>query len=178
MANEKITIISEEIFNLGEYELVKIADENGMVTAVFKNCPFRSRFGKNNNFAESDILKKLTEEILPYIEDAVGAENVLEFETDLFSHDGSSEYGTLKSKISIPTYDCYRNNRELFEKYKPNMYWWLATPNGTISYGDDTWVRCVSVRGGVGNHSIGINTIGIRPFLVFSSDIFASENNT
>lgn len=172
MAKEKLTIIDEEIFKIGKYELIKVADENGIVKAVFKDCPFKSDFGKNNNFANSYILKNLTEEILPYIENIVGAENVLEFETDLLSLDGSRAYGTVRSKISIPTFDIYRENRPVFEKYKPDCYWWLATPDSTSEYGDRVWGRCVSPRGYF-NINFCINFIyGVRPFLHFSSTIF------
>lgn len=172
MAKGKMTIINEEIFKIGKYELIKLTDENGMVTAVFKSCPFKMQFGKNNNFAESDILKRLTEEILPYIEDIVGVENVLEFETDLFSLDGSREYGSVKSRISIPTFDLYRNNREIFEKYKLDCYWWLATPDGTAKYGDTYWIRCVSPRGRFDNYGYYGDCSGVRPVLIFKSTIF------
>lgn len=172
MAKGKLTIIDEELFKIGKYEFIKISDENGVVKAVFKKCPFNAAFGENNNFAESDILKKLTEEILPYIENIVGAENVLEFETDLFSLDGSREYGTVNSKISIPTFDFYRNNREVFEKYKLDCYWWLATPDSTTKYGDSYWVRCVSPRGDVYVNDFSYYDDGVRPFLHFSSTIF------
>lgn len=174
MAKGKLTIINEELFKIGKYKIIKVTEENGVVSAVFKNCPFKAAFGNNNNFAESDILKKLTEEILPYIENIVGAENVLEFETDLFSFDGSREYGSVKSKISIPTFDFYRNNREIFEKYKPDCYWWLATPDGTTKYGDSYWVRCVSRRGDFFINGYGNGRCGVRPFLHFASSIFAS----
>ncbi len=173
MAKGKIEIINEELFKIGKYELIKIKDADGVVMAVFKNCPFSSVMGKNNNFAESDILKKLTETILPYIENIVGSDNVLEFETDLFSLDGSREYGTVKSKISIPTFDFYRNNREIFEKYKLNGYWWLATPDSTAMYGDSCWGRCVSPRGYFNYYGSNIDC-GVRPFLHFSSSIFDS----
>lgn len=172
MAKGKLTIISDELFKVGKYELVKIKEADGQVLAVFKSCPFRSAFGKNNNFAESNILKKLTEEILPYIEDIVGSENVLEFETDLFSLDGSRTYGTVRSRISIPTFDIYRENRPVFEKYKPDCYWWLATPDSTSEYGDSVWGRCVSPRGVFGNNGYSNYYVGVRPFLHFSSTIF------
>lgn len=174
MPKGKLTIINEERFKIGKYELIKVTDENGFVKAVFKSCPFKMAFGSNNNFAESDILNKLTEEILPYIEDIVGAENVLEFETDLFSLNGSREYGTIKSKISIPTFDFYRNNREIFEKYKLGCYWWLSTPDSTTKYGDSYWVRCVSPLGSIVSSIYYYSNDGVRPFLHFASSIFDS----
>ncbi len=172
MSKAKLKIINEELFKIGKYELIKFTDENGEVTAVFKNCPFSSRFGNNNDLAQSDVLKRLREEILPYIENIVGADNVLEFETDLLSLDGSCKHGVLKSKISIPTFDFYRYNRSLFEKYKPDKYWWLATPDTTSEYCNDLWVRCVSPRGYVSFSIYYDGGSGVRPVLHFASSIF------
>ena len=143
MKNTKTIILDDvqdrETFRIGRFELIKFAMPDGMVTAVFKDCPFTSRFGANNNLKESDILKKLTSELLPEIEAIVGAENVLEFETDLLSLDGSKKHGVMTSKISLPTFDFYRTNRETFEKYKLDEWWWLATPDSTSEYYNDKW---------------------------------------
>ena len=175
MSKAKLKIINEELFKIGKYELIKFTDENGEVTAVFKNCPFSSRFGNNNDLAQSDVLKRLREEILPYIENIVGADNVLEFETDLLSLDGSRKHGLLKSKISVPTLDFYRYNRSLFEKYKLDEWWWLATPDTTSEYYNDFWARCVSPRGNIGNYGCSIDYDGVRPVLHFASSIFVSS---
>ena len=132
------------------------------------------RFGDNNDFSKSDILKKLNEEFLPEIENIVGAENVLEFESDLTSLDGSKKHGTIKSKVSLPTFDFYRNNRATFAKYKLGGWWWLATPHTTSEYVDDWWVSCVSPRGCIISNGYGYYINGVRPFLTFVSTIFDS----
>ena len=125
-----------------------------------------------NDFSKSSLLKYLKENILPKIEAAVGAENVLEFETDLCSLDGHRKYGVMKSKIGLPTFDFYRENREAFDKHHLNDWWWLSTPNGEKYY-----VVSVAPSGVVSYcDSFGryIN-IGVRPFLLFSSSIFVSR---
>ena len=100
--NEKTVKLDEvkngEIFKIGRFEFIKFSDEDGKVIAVSKDCLFRSRFGNDNNLATSDILKRLNRDILPEIEEVVGAENILEFETDLLSLDGSDKHGKLISK--------------------------------------------------------------------------------
>ena len=131
---KKIEVINEELFKIGEYEFIKLADENGNIVGVLKDSLGDMRFGANNDFSNSDILEKLNEEFLPEIESILGAENVLEFETDLTSLDGSKEHGTMKSKVSIPTFDFYRKNRAMFAKYKLDDWWWLATPHSTSAY--------------------------------------------
>lgn len=177
MSEVRTTILSDvpvgEIFKIGNYEFIKFSEENGVVVAVCKESLFDSTFGKNNNFAESTVLKKLKEDILPEIESTVGADNVLEFETDLLSLDGSAKHGVVKSKVSIPTFDFYRKNRAVFEKYKLDKWWWLATPDSTSEYNSDNWIVCVSPSGSFINYDFNIS-YGVRPFWNFVSSISVS----
>lgn len=162
-----------ETFKIGRFEFIKFVDENGKVTAVSKDCIYKSKFGANNDFFKSNILEGLLKDILPKIESEVGEDNILEFETDLLSLDGSSKHGSVNSKISIPTFDFYRKHRSLFEKYKLDEWWWLATPDSTSEYYNDNWVVCVSPCGYVdGNGYDGSD--GVRPVLIFLSSIFVS----
>ena len=171
---EKIKVNADGTFTIGEYEFIKFGEENGRVIAVCKDTVFNSRFGDNNDLRERDIMKKLTEKVLPEIEAIVGAENVLEFETDLLSLDGSAKYGVMKSKISLPTVDFYRKNRPMFEKHKIDKYWWLATPDSTDEWNTSDFCVCVSPPGYLYyNCNCSLN-IGVRPFLIFVSSIFVS----
>ena len=170
----KITVNADGSFNIGNYRFDKFSEENGRVIAVCKDNLFNSRFGNNNDFRQSDILKKLTEDVLPEIESIIGAENVLEFETDLLSLDGSAKYGTMKSKISIPTFDFYRLNRKFFEEHKADYWWWLATPDSTDEYNTADWCTCVAPSGRIGGNYCGCSSNGVRPFFNFVSTIFVS----
>ena len=167
-------ILVGKAFKVGRFEFIKFADENGVVTAVSRACLFNSAFGSNNNFTNSDILKKLTDKILSEIERIVGDENVLEFKTDLLSLDGSSKHGTVTSKISIPTFDFYRQNRAVFEKHKVDEWWWLATPDSTSEYTNDKWCVCVGPSGDIGSDYFYYGGDGVRPILNFVSSIFVS----
>lgn len=170
----RIEIINDEIFKIGKYEFIKFVDGNGNIIGVLKDNLGDMRFGGTNDFSKSDILKKLNKEFLPEIEEIVGAENVLEFETDLTSLDGSKKHGIMKSKVSLPTFDFYRNNRAIFAKYKLNDWWWLATPHTTSEYIDNWWVSCVSPLGRIYGGNCGYHYFGVRPFLTFVSSIFDS----
>lgn len=177
MAEIRTTILSEisngATFKIGNREFIKFSEENGVVTAVSKDCIYDSTFGPNNNFAESSILRDLEEGILSEIEAIAGADNVLEFETDLLSLDGSAKHGVMKSRVSIPTFDFYRKNRAVFEKYKLDKWWWLATPDSTSEYNSDNWIVCVSPSGGI--YSVNCNDyLGVRPFWNFVSSISVS----
>lgn len=162
-----------ELFKIGGTEFIKISSDDNKTVAVAKDCAFRSTYGNNNNFAESKILQRLNEEVLPVIEDEIGKENILEFETDLTSLDGLKTYGSMTSRISIPTFDMYRNNVDIFDKHKIGSWWWLATPDTTPEHYNDYWGRCVSPDGCIsGNYYV--SSSGVRPVLTFVSDISVS----
>ena len=161
-------------FTIAGIEFIRFPEVNGMVPIVAKDFVFTKGFDDDtNNFAASSLLEKLQKEILPKIEDAVGAENVLEFETDLTSLDGLKEYERLKSKISLPTFDFYRENVEIFDKYNPGKWWWLATPWSTPIHGYSSSVCCVVGDGTVGSGGCCCDG-GVRPVLFLKSLIFAS----
>jgi hypothetical protein len=158
-----------DTFHIGEFEFIKFADSNGQTTAVMKDSIFESKFDDStNNFAKSSLYKRLVKEVLPKIEKIVGAENIVEFETDLFTADGLDIYGTMKSKISLPTFDFYRRNRAIFDKYPMEDWWWTSTANGNQHY-----AFCVSPHGFIIYFYFN-NSNSVRPFLIFDSNIFVS----
>ena len=175
---EKVKKLSEVefggVFGIGEHKFIKFEEKDGAVTAVSLDVLFRSTFGKNNDLRTSNVLEKLKADVLPKIEAAIGAENVLEFDTDLTSLDGSKKYGVMRSKVSLPTFDFYRANRAVFEKYKPDLWWWLATPDSTDEYNNADWCVCVSPSGGVSNGNVCNDYYGVRPFWSFVSSISVS----
>lgn len=163
-----------ETFKVADIEFIKFGEENGSVIAVAKNCIFDSKFGDNNNLTESKILSKLEKEFLPKIIDEIGEDNLLEFETDLRTLDGLKPYENMMSKVSLPTLDFYRQNVEIFDKYKCDEWWWLATPESAQPHDNPYWIVCVSPSGSVINGDSNDNDGGVRPFLHFVSSIFVS----
>ena len=160
-----------ESFKVADIEFIKTGEENGQVTAVAKNSLFDMRFGDNNNFAESYIKKKLETEILPRIEKAVGAENIIEHEVDLLSLDGDDKWGKTKCRISILTFDFYRRNVKIFDKHPIDDWWWLATPDTTAKHYNDNWVVCVSPLGYIHYGNGCYFNFGVRQFIIFVSSI-------
>ena len=166
-------VANGELFEVAGIEFIKFADENGQTVAVAKDTLFDSCFGDNNNFATSDVKRKLEEKILSKIEKAIGAENIIEHEVDLLSLDGDDKWGKIKCNISIPTFDFYRANVKIFDKYTPNQWWWLATPDTTRAHYNDDWVRCVAPAGNFYDYGY-YDFRGVRPFLIFNSSISVS----
>ena len=163
-----------QTFEVAGIEFIKFPSVDGKTPVVAKDILFRSEFGDNNNLIESKVLERLETEILPKIIAEVGAENVCTFETDLTTLDGLKPYGIMESRISLPTFDFYRANVEVFDKHPVKNWWWLATPDSAKPHYDPVWTVCVSPSGGIyGGYYSG--DYGVRPILIFESSIFESS---
>ena len=168
------TIENGKTFKIGDVEFIKFSDIDGVTTAVAKDIVFKSRFGDDNNFGTSDVLKRLNNEFLPQIAGFVGEDNICDIETDLTTLDGLKPYGTLTSKVTLPTFDFYRENVEIFDKYKLRCWWWLATPESAAPHDSPNWIVSVSPSGYVYGNDDNDGDYGVRPFLRFVSSIFVS----
>ena len=126
----------------------------------------------SNDWKESSLRKYLNEDFYSKLAAAVGEENIIPFERDLLSLDGLKEYGTCEDKVSLISFDEYRKYRALLPR-EGNWYWTL-TPDSTKENGDDYWVAVVSPSGVV-RLDYYDRSIGVRPFCIFSSSIFESE---
>lgn len=161
-------------FEVAGIEFIKFSAEDGKVPAVAKDILFVSRFGSNNDFRQSDVLKKLEAEVLPKIIEAVGEDKLHAIHTDLTALDGLQPYGMMESLISLPTLDFYRKHVEIFDKYKVKNWWWLATPESVKPHYDPWWTLCVTPSGSV-NIDDCDSDYGVRPFCIFDASIFGSS---
>ena len=169
------TVKDGEVFSVGGVEFIKFPEVNGTVPAVAKNIVFNSRFGDSNDLRSSDVLKKLMDDFLPKIIDAVGVENLCTIKTDLTTLDGLKPCGVMASLVSLPTFDFYRANVEIFDKHNPGRWWWLATPESAPPHESPDWVSCVAPSGDINCGYYGSGYHGVRPFLSFNSSIFESS---
>ena len=174
----KNVILSEikegKTFKIGDMEFIKFFDENGETVAVTKDLIFSSFFGSNNDLRSSDILKRLNEEFLPKLSELIGEENICTTKTDLTTLDGLKTYADMESKVSLPTLDFYRENVAVFDKYKVNDWWWLATPESAQPHSEPNWILCVAPSGYVNFSNDYFNGGGVCPFLRFVSSISVS----
>jgi hypothetical protein len=161
------------IFKIGTTDYIKFPSVNSQTPIVARDILFTSTFGTDNDFRNSKILKKLQEEYLPEVIEAVGAENVCSFKTDLTTLDGLKPYEDLESRVSLPTFDFYRANVKTFDRYPVGEWWWLATPDTAQPHYDPIWGVCVSPSGSVISDYY-FNRSGVRPFYILNSSIFGS----
>ncbi len=152
------------------WKIIDITDTGYVCLAdSIDNMEFDS---KSSDWKTSELRKYLNEEFLKMVEAEIGAGNLVEFERNLLSLDGQTEYGLCTDKVSLLTVDEYRKYR----KYIPNAnkWWWLITPCSTPCNDYSGSVAVVAPSGYVGN-SFCDGSGGVRPFCIFSSSIFESE---
>lgn len=102
----------------------------------------------SNNWIESDLRKELNDSFLKKITEELGEDAVVEFDRDLLSLDGQTEYGHCEDKISLLTVDEYRKYRKLLPN--TNGWWWLITPWSTPANGYISTLTVDSPSGGIG----------------------------
>ena len=125
----------------------------------------------SSNWISSDLRNELNTVFLKKITDELGEDAVSEFDRDLISLDGQTEYGTCKDKMSLLTVDEYRKYRKFLPN--ANKWWWLITPWSTPKNGCSASLSVVSPSGFIyGNDYDGDD--GVRPVCIFSSSIFES----
>lgn len=130
--------------------------------------------GSCNNWKCSDLRKELNTDLKDKIEDELGKGALVGFERDLLSMDGQTEYGTCKDLVSLISVDEYRKYRKFLPS--TDRYWWTITPDSTPCNNDSTCLRVVSPVGSFLSNYYYLS-FGVRPFCIFSSSIFESEED-
>ena len=126
----------------------------------------------SNDWKSSGLREYLNGDFLKKISDEVGEENIVKFERDLLSLDGQTEYEKCEDSVSLLTVDEYRKYRSLI----PNEgnWWWLITSWSTPCNDYEYPVTVVASSGDFDNWLCNYDG-GVRPFCIFSSSIFESE---
>lgn len=162
-----------ETFKVGEHEFFVLEHLCDETAVMMKELLYTSeKFGTNNNYEGSHV-DELCSELGCKIEKIVGEDNLVMHEVDLTSDDGLEDYGTIKRKMSLITANDYRKWVKVLDKHKLGKWWWLSTAYSTPTHDDDSWVKCVSPDGNIYDDFYDFN-IGVRPVLVFVSDILVS----
>ena len=164
-----------EVVRIGEYEFIVLEQMGEKTAVILKNLLVKEMtFGSNNRYNGSNVDKSCCE-FAPLIEAIVGDENLMDHTVDLTADDGLKDYGAIIRRVSSLTAEQYRKYVEILDKYKPDAWWWLATPFSTKSHDNDLWVKCVSPSGYLGNDRYNNYDGGVRPFCILESTIFASR---
>lgn len=132
-----------------------------------------SRFGENNNYAESELRRRTAAWLDDLLDHGVDPDLIRSRTIDLTTLDGHGEYGTLEVKAAPLTLDEARK----YAKVTPNCddACWLATGWGGPEYFGATGALLVYTNGYWSNYHCSVS-YGIRPALVISSFLLPSEN--
>lgn len=128
---------------------------------------------ESSDWRNSTLRKYLNSEFLEMLAGEIGKENIILFERDLLSLDGQTEYETCTDAVSLLTVDEYRKYRGLIPN--ADYWWWLVTPWSTPCNDYTTLVTVVSPSGRI-HRGCYVSRNGVRPFCIFSSAIFESED--
>jgi len=166
-----------ETFKIGKYEFV-VLEQMGTETAVIlkKLMEEEMTFGRSNHYKGSNVDEACCK-FESLITEIVGDGNLVDHVVDLTSDDGLKDYGTITRRVSSLTAEQYRKYVEILDKYKPESWWWLATPFSTKRHDNDRWTKCVSPSGFLRIVNCSYDVIGVRPFCIFKSSIFVSFEN-
>ena len=123
---------------------------------------FESAFGGNNNFAESELRKKLNGEYLDeWVKDGADRESFVLMQVDLTTNDGLKDYSSCKCFLAPRTCDQHRKYRYLIPNPKRNWEW-TATAYSTKANGYSLTVYQVTSAGALDISYFGV-VYGVRP---------------
>lgn len=131
------------------------------------------KFGDSTNYINSNVQKRLNDEVLPVIENAVGKDNIIQERIRLTAIDGINNHGSVDCKVRLLTFDEFRSKSIFTRNEDLNGWWWLMNPWSDNSVNDIT-VTVVSPRGSIFNFNRD-SYRGVRPFVSLSSSIFVSK---
>ena len=165
-----------EVVKIGGYELMVLEQMEGITALICKDLiGSDSQFGESNNY-DGSYVDEICNSLSGAIADFVGEDNIVPHVVDLTSDDGLKDYGTVERRCSLLTADLYRRYVEILDKFKPDRWWWLATPFSTKRHYNDSWVKCVSPSGYIrNNYCVNDYGHGVRPFCILKSTIFVSK---
>ena len=148
---------------IGGYELIVLEQSGDTTALICKDFIKKCTFGDSNNYDGSKV-DKLCNQFATNLAKIVGENNVIQHTVDLTADDGLKDYGSVKRFASLLTTARYRRYVYTLDKFKPDSWWWLATPYSTPTHGYESPVKCVSPSGIVDYGNYFYNDDGVRPY--------------
>ena len=131
---------------------------------------FESKFGETNNFAESELRKKLNVEYLDeWVKDGADRVSFVLMQVDLTANDGLKDYGTCECFLAPRTCDQHRKYRYLIPNPK-NIWEWTATAYSTKANGYSLTVYQVASAGVLISNGFVYSASGVRPLFKLNPD--------
>ena len=169
------TLDAGTVFKIAEHEFIVLEQQDGQTAVISKSFMAEDIvFGESKDYNTSNIKRVIEGDIQPVIENAVGAENVVEHEVDLTSIDMQNEYESCRCKVRPITFDEARRYNDFLVDKDLDDWWWTCTPWSTEERGW-RWTMAVVSPSGVIYYSYYFSYFGVRPFCILKSNIFVSK---
>lgn len=170
--------IQGERFVYGKKNCMVLEHMNDGTLCMVLDEDFESKFGETNNFAESELRKKLNGEYLDeWVTNGADRASFVLMQVDLTANDGLKDYGTCECFLAPRTCDQHRKYRYLIPNPKGNWEW-TATAYSTKANGYSLTAYQVTVAGGLSiNYSVNV-AYGVRPLFKLNPDaVIVPESN-
>ena len=165
--------VAGDTVKIGKHEMIVLEQfADGTTALLRKDALKQMAFGKDNNYNGSDA-DKVCNAFAEELAGIVGEENIVLHEVDLTADDGLKGYGKIQRKASLRTSNMQRKYVEILDKYRLDIWEWLATAFSIPPHDEDNWVKCVSPSGFIDNYFY-YRDHGVRPFCILKSNIFVS----
>ena len=174
MSVKRADVAVGDTIKIGNYELIILEQSGGTTAVICKDFIETCVFGDSNNYDGSKV-DKICNQFAADLTKIVGEYNVILHTVDLTADDGLKDYGYVKRHASLLTAERYRRYVYTLDKFKPDAWWWLATPYSTPTHDHTSWVKCVSPSGDINIGRCIYFGIGVRPFCILNSNIFVSK---
>ena len=153
---------------IGEREYIVIGHGKETTAIITKNPTKSMAFGKDGDYAKSDVRAYCNSEFYNELCKAVGKYNIIPHAVDLVADDGSNKGAGVTDNVSILTCDLYRRYREFLPAVGSSC--WTATRVTTLDKDYARSVCIVSSNGVLLWDGCGFSR-GVRPFCVLNSSV-------
>lgn len=139
--------------------------EQGTLCMVLDSV--KSRFGDNNNYAESTLNADLNKTYLDdWLNDGACFTDFVEMEVDLTANDGLDDYGKCRCFLAPRTCEQHRKYRKLIPNPLPSE--WTATAYSTASNG---YTSIVYSDGSLSGWNYACETHAVRPLFILNPSV-------
>ena len=156
---------------IGEREYIVLRHGEETTAIIAKNPTKFMAFGKDGNYAKSDVRAYCNGKFYNELCKAAGKYNIIPHTVALVADDGSNKGAGVTDNVSILTCDLYRRYRELLPAIGSPC--WTATRVTTLDEVYAYGVCVVGSSGILGWDDCGCSH-GVRPYCILNSSVLVS----
>lgn len=168
-----------ETFKIGEHDFIVLEQNgcSGTTNVISKSFMAKGIVFDSNtrDYNKSNLKRVIEENIQPVIESEIGAGNIIKQAVSLTSVDMQDEFKPCYCKVRPITFNEARKYNNLLVNKDLDDWWWTCTPWSTADRGWKRTITVVSPSGYVRYFNCDYD-FGVRPFCIFSSELFESED--